>query len=338
MKCNVLAICDDQIVYSEFLVTQLLRMGGKNFRIYKFSSLAKLQVFAMQQEVHCLVISECFEEQVRALPEMCVKQYICLTSDRQRARIKESGDDGKRRRQYIFRYQSVEKIYEQLSELCSEEDFEELLNQEELLEGRLVGIYNPVHRNGQTTFAKSLAAFYGSQGRSVLYLNMEEYAGMIQEKGQNQGDLGEVLYYLKQDIKSINFRLAAFTKKVDNYDMVEPIHMSTELCRITMEEWCAFFQEVVGRSGYEIIILDLDSCVQGLLEILELCQVIYMPICEANGGEDKRTQFEDNLRKLQREGILEKIEKKYLVRVRSDIRSEIEEDVQAQVATMFDSI
>lgn len=335
MKSNVLAICDEQVVYSDFLTKQLLRMEDRVFHICKFSSLEQLLIFNREHKIQYLLISELFKEQIQEMDEVQAKQYFYLTSERRK--VKENDEEEKKPMQYIYRYQSVEEIYEKLIENLWLERPEELAlaSGMEVATTKLIGIYNPVHRNGQTTFAKSLANFYGKRGRRVLYLNMEEYAGITVSNMGKEGDLGEVLYYLKQDIQNINYHLATFTCKVQNYEMVPPILVSKELRDITLEEWMSFLLAIGERSGYEVVILDLDSCVQGLLDILERCDLIYMPILEASGGEDKIEQFMMNLEKLQKEGLQQRIIPKQISYLRNLGKAEVEKEVEVQVGNMF---
>lgn len=337
MKCNVLAICDDQVVYSDFLTKQLLRMEVDSYRVCQFSSVEQLMTYNREHEIQCLLISEVFEDEVREKKEIQAKRYFGLTSEKIKARIRNEDGRGTKEIQYIYRYQSVVEIFEKLKECLLEIEDTEILfskSSDEVIT-KLIGIYNPVHRNGQTTFAKAIANYHGEMGRRVLYLNMEEYAGVVEKPNCCEGDLGEVLYYLKQDIKSINYRLASFTTKIGHYEMVSPIIMSRELRNITEDEWLAFLDEILERSGYEIIVLDLDSCVQGLLEILELCDLVYMPIREDCTGNEKRKQFEVNLQKLQKEKLREKIIYKYIPKVKKENISEVEQEIADYIRFML---
>ncbi len=337
MKCNVLAICDDQIVYSDFLTKQLLRMEEDSFRICRFSTVEQLITYNREHEIQCLLISEVFESEVRERREIQARKYFGLTAEKMKARIRSEEGKSSKDIQYIYRYQSVVDIFEKIKVCLLESNDGEVLfskSSEEVVT-KLIGIYNPVHRNGQTTFARAMANYHGEMGKRVLYLNMEEYAGVVEKSDYCEGDLGEVLYYLKQDIKSINYRLASFTTKIGYYEMVPPIIMSKELRNITGDEWLAFLEEIIERSGYEIIILDLDSCVQGLVEILELCDLVYMPIREDCTGNEKRKQFELNLQRLQKEELKDKIICKNIPVVKKSSTREIEQEIVDYVRHML---
>lgn len=324
-----MAICDEQTVYADLLTTQLLRMKENEFQICKFSTEEQLLTFASKNKVKCLIISDFYES---VIEQISAQVYLCLTAEKRkvesRTLAKSSSEQRSKKVQHVYRYQSIEDIYAKIQD--SLRNLEELLEYKaEEQETQLIGIYNPVHRNGQTMYAKALATAYGKRGLRVLYLSMEEYAGVSDVK--EKGNLGEVLYYLKQDIKSINFRLAAFTKQGLGYEYVEPMVMSQELKNIECEEWIAFLKEIRERSGYELIVLDLDSCIQGLFEILELCNKFYVPIRHEVRGEEKQKQFEENLRRLQKQALKDKIDYKYLPSVLQDNEEEIMTELELYI-------
>ncbi len=331
MQSNILAICDDESEYADFLVKQLLRMREEEFQVCKFSSDQQLLEFSSENKIACLVVSELYES---IMEKVEAKGYLCLTTERRKVNRK-TEEQEKRNIQYVYRYQSIEKLYQKIQE-NQRNSMENASEYQEVEEGeaKFIGLYNPVHRNGQTLFAKALAREYGRLGKRVLYLNMEEYAGVAGEKDRQKGDLGEVLFYLKQDIKSINFRLAAFTKSAEGYEYVEPMAMSQELRGIESEEWMAFLGEIKERSGYDVIILDLDSCIQGLFDILLMCQNVYVPIRREVGGEEKRLQFEENLKRLQMQNLRNKLEYQYLPSVLFDTEDEVIEELRSYVKDM----
>lgn len=330
-----MAICDEQAVYSELFVKQISRMQTKQLRICSFSTMEQLALFSLEREIQCLVISEGYEKQLQETQEIQALQYFCFTTEEMKARMKYVHIAGEKRIQYIYRYQSVEDIYEKITENLWTSYEEDGFEEQGTFMSKLVGVYNPVHRNGQTTFAMALAEYYGTMDRKVLYLSLEEYAGITKREESSEGDLGEVLYYLKKDIKSINYRFPAFVVKKGHYDMVPPILMSHELRSITGEEWLAFLSEIMDQRGYEVIVLDLDSCIQGLLEILELCELVYVPILEGNDGEEKRAQFQINLEKLSKSSIHQKMISKHIMRVKDSDREEVLKGVENQVVEMF---
>lgn len=294
MKNNVLAICDEQVVYADFLTKQWLRMEESLFQICRFTTEEQLLAFARETKITCLLLSEGYEKLAERVE---AKSYFCLTNER---RDLEGVISNKSEpMHYIYRYQSIETIYTMVKQSeCKEIS-------QDTGEMKIIGVYNPVHRNGQTLFTKAMSEYYGKAGKHVLYLNLEEYSGWnIGDSGES---LGEVIYQLKKEPKDLNYRLATLVKKENNYEYIDPMEISCELKKVTEVEWLALLTSIRNGQGYHVLMLDLDSCIDGFLEILELCDVLYMPIRVSAGGEDKRNQFLDNLDRLNRSEVKDKI-------------------------------
>ena len=79
--------------------------------------------------------------------------------------------------------------------------------------GRILGVYSPVHRIGKTTFSLKLGKAL-AQSEDVLYLNLETYAGMGGYfRDQDAPDLANVLYYAKQERDDIGIRIASMVNE-----------------------------------------------------------------------------------------------------------------------------
>ena len=74
------------------------------------------------------------------------------------------------------------------------------------------------------------------------------------------------------------------------------------------------FQQILDKSIYETIILDIGDSVQGLYEILNRCDSIYTLYTKERIGQEKLKQYEENLLRLGHEEILEKTVKQLAVR------------------------
>lgn len=89
--------------------------------------------------------------------------------------------------------------------------------------GRILGVYSPVHRIGKTTFSLKLGKAL-AQSEDVLYLNLETYAGMGGYfRDQDAPDLANVLYYAKQERDDIGIRIASMVKRMGDLDYIPPM-------------------------------------------------------------------------------------------------------------------
>lgn len=171
---------------------------------------------------------------------------------------------------------------------------------------KIIAVYSPIHRVGKTTFALALGKELAKR-EEVLYLNMEEYAGFGERFAREESkNLGDILYYLKQENSNLGLRLGAMVKQQEGLDYIPPIPVCADLKEITPEEWKLLFQQIMEHSVYEVLILDLGESIQGLFQILYLCDRIYMPVLEDQVSEEKLLQYEENLSKLGMESLKEK--------------------------------
>ncbi len=284
---KTLVICDHEEVYADFLSKQLLRTYSKDLVIHNFNTPEQMIDYAKREQISYSLIAEEFQE---SLQHLLKGQYYWITTARE-----------KEYENYIYRYQPAEKIYEKLFGQTGWEERKQRIQKE--ADKKIIGVYNPLHRSGQTSFAKALSDLYGSSGKNVLYLNLEEYAGINEYSEEN---LAKLLYYIKQEKKSIKLRLTGIVSSGEDHDYIKPIFVSEELKRITREEWMHVIQRIQVETGYEVLVLDLDSCIQGFWEILGECSQILVPVRESF-ERDKIEQFLQNLRMTQRTHLIDKI-------------------------------
>ncbi len=287
-ELKALVICDHEEVYADFLSKQLLRTYSNDLVIYNFTTSEQLLQYAKKEQITYSMIAEEFRE---ALEGEIKGQIYWITTTKEKEESRE----------YIYRYQSAERIYERL--FGSSGWKERKRKEQKGVDKKAVGVYNPLHRSGQTTFAKALADVYGRSGKSALYLNLEEYSGAHSNSDES---LAKLLYYLKQDAKSIKLRVAGIVACEESYDYIKPIYVSEELKSVMKDEWTQLLVRLQEETEYEVLVIDFDSCIQGFLDVLESCNQVILPVRESI-DRDKIDQFLENLKLLGRVNLLEKI-------------------------------
>jgi cellulose biosynthesis protein BcsQ len=203
----------------------------------------------------------------------------------------------------IFKYQSAVDILREIFSRYSDEEKQSSYVQVHKGKAKMIAVYSPIHRVGKSTFAMALARAYAAE-KKTLYLNLEEYAGEVLEDG---GGLGEILYYMRQGDKNLRMRIDALAHEKEGYYYLLPIELSEDLKDICVAEWLALFRELLATSGYERVILDIGDSVQGLFDILELCDCVYMPVLRDEISERKLRRFEQNLNRMQLENLPKQI-------------------------------
>lgn len=160
----------------------------------------------------------------------------------------------------------------------------------------IIGIYSPVHRIGKTRFALRLGKQL-SQTTSVLYLNLEDYCGNPESfPEKNRQTLDDLLYYMRQDNVNLGLKLSTMIGQIENLDYLAPIRHHQDLCSVQSSEWLELFNMLLEKSIYQILILDLGDCIDGLYEVLKHCTKVYTPYLEEPTAKAKLAQYEEDLR------------------------------------------
>ncbi len=285
MSSKNLVICDPETNYASRLAAFL---GGKRelaLQVKIYRSLDQVQEAQEDMTIHIMIVSgEYSYEQRRTVN---AGKVIVLSVD---------GKDNLGENEIsVYKYQSGNEIYMQMLQACAEDGEDEILRTGKKGKGKIIGIYSPVHRTGQTTFAINKGNEL-SRDHNVLYLNLETYAGLgghfPEERGRN---LSALLYYAKQETGNLGIVLSTVVKTLGSLYYVPPVLYPDDIRSVTKREWVWLFHEILRTSIYDILILDLGECIQGLHEILEICDTIYLPEADDRFAASKLVQFQESL-------------------------------------------
>ena len=286
-----LVICDREIRYADSLGENITMREDLAVKVYVCSSLEKVSALAQEKPIHIFVVDESYPYEERKQIE--ANQVFVLG----RGRVIDLGYEECQ----VGKYQCADEIIREIFEVYVDKTKENVMRSMRKERARLLAVYSPLHRIGKSTFAIAMGKECATKKR-VLYLNLEEHAGMTIESGLN---LGDILYYVKQGNGNIGIRLQAAVRKIDNLDYLMPIPISRDLKEVSEKEWKMLLEELLEGSRYELIIMDLGESLQGLYSILEQCDRIYMPILDDHISQNKLKQFDNSLKQMN----LEKLER-----------------------------
>ncbi|MDY5700388.1 MAG: hypothetical protein SPK68_04765 [Lachnospiraceae bacterium] len=260
---HILAVCDSEAEYSYGLADYLSTGKGFPFEVQAFTSLANLKEFAKKHPISiALVAQKDYEDRLRQLP---IDHIILLREEKESLATEEKT---------LWKYQSCEKLMRELLEWIAEEGImgRPIAGGKQM---KLVGIYSPVGKCLKTSFSFVLGQLLGKKHK-VLYLNLECYSGLGKLlKKEFTTDMSELLYYLQNTPERFAYRMGSMTERVGGLDILPPFGSFLDFVSVNKEEWIQFFREIERGSDYEYVILDLSDAIQGLFDILRLCNVIY---------------------------------------------------------------
>ena len=166
----------------------------------------------------------------------------------------------------IYKYQSVRRIFAQIVETCLDQDNAGLFLVPRKGGRRLIVVYSPIHRIGKTRFAKALGHVLS---RKEIRL------------GGKSASLADLLYYSRQEQNHLGLRLASMVKEEDGLAVLDPIPVSLDLKEVAWEDWNSLILQILKKGPYQNLILDVSESVQGLFDILKICDVWYLPYIES---------------------------------------------------------
>ncbi len=291
MNEKTLVICDKEARYAKGLGDNLSERSEFMFKVYAFTDLQYVDSFLEKHKVNLLLIDDSFTQEERK--HFQAEQIFVLT--------KGSCKDLDENEVEIFKYQCTESILAEVLDTYLRKSNVTILKKFKKQSKKIIAVYSPIHRIGKTTFAMALSREF-SKEKKTLYLNLEGYSGLREE----EKNLGDLFYYLRQEQEELGTRLSMLVRKQESVEYIAPMPMITDLKDISVNEWKQLFQRILDESVYENVVLDLDECVDGLFEILQLCDWVYMPIIEEEISHRKACGFEESLMRLHMEEILKK--------------------------------
>lgn len=300
-------ICDVQKEYSENLFKILIeRLSGK-FQFHIFHDIEKMREFLKSSDIQILLIAEEYgDEQIKSIKS---EKIFVISEER-----KKYGDSAGI---FIYRYQSAGKIIEEI--FPSDRTYTKKQKpriRDEPAAGGIIGVYSPVHRIGKTRFALRTGRHLAAKS-PALYLNLEGCSGGKYYFSDACGyDMGDLLYYVRQEGVSQGIRISIMTDQTKGLDYIFPMKNEIDFRAVRGEEWLGLLDTIQKKCIYESIILDLGDSINGLFDILRRCGRIYTPYIEDGISAAKIEQYEKNLQQAGYGDILSRTVKKKMKRLR----------------------
>ncbi len=282
MEHKLLVLCDPEEDYAQQMSEYLRKKKEASWEIYMFTDPVKLVEFAQTNKMEILLIAEsAYGEFVSDLPA----ELIIL--------LNESGLIQKEGMVNIDKYQEAEKVRQQILACYVELEKEFFPRLKATGSAKLIGMYSPVRRCLQTTFALTYGQLLAQQHRT-LYISFERYGSFEEWQDTKRQDLCSLLYF-QQEEESVLIHLQAMVQRFGNLEYVVPMLNGENLLYVTLKEWQKLLQSITESGEYEYVILDLSEGMQGLFEILRMCNKIYTIVKEDAGAKKKILQYEQLL-------------------------------------------
>ena len=296
---KIMVVYDEDAFYAERLSDYVNRKEKGVFKAQAFTSKERLEEFAKVNKIDVFLTGskECTED-IAALQSV---QKIHLTEDRRISGVGEGAE--------IYKYQSGDDIIREVMEAYCE-----LPGSQEVLPGllpknkRIIGVYSPVGRCGKTSLALSIGQILAKEEK-VLFITLDTFTGfshLLDEQWKR--DMSDLLYYYKQG-RFHGLRLNTIIYYLGDMAWLPPLRYPDDYSQVTAEEMAGFLVQIIHESAYETIVLDIGNYDRQVLPILDICQVVYMPVKEDLISQAKLKEFESYMEKFGSSSIRDKFHK-----------------------------
>ena len=294
-KSDILALCDREEEYVQSFAEFIKKYKDLPWELHAYTSIEELRRGEGQNFISVLIVAEStFSPEWKGLKAGCT------------VLLNESGVVRYPDFKNVDKYQCAENVVRELIESYAQVAESPLPRLVQGRKAKLLGIYSPVRRCLQTSFALTLSHML-ARDSPTLYLNFEHYAGISSVLPDMQvRDLGDLLYFLNGEGDKFFLRMETLIQKQGGLDYIPPMKAGENLLTVTPKEWQRLLSKMEEMGKYEYIILDLSESIQGLFEIMRRCSKIFTLIGNDKAAEGKLLQYEQLLAMYQAEEILQK--------------------------------
>ena len=329
-KEAVMVLFDREAEYARLLSEFLRRQKELPWEIHTYTKMEELLEREKNGEVTMLVVAESScRDTLSTLEPAC------------QAILNESGTLRFHQFPNINKYQEADKVWKELLELYVETVGTQLPFLCAEYKTKFIGIYSPVHRCLQSSFALTLGQLL-SEKHPTLYLNFEHYIGIAELLPERQSrDLADLLYFLTGDAGKFSLRMQTVIQHKGGLDYIPPMRNGQNLLEIPPEEWRNLFQRIEELGKYEYVILDLSESIQGLFEVLQICTRVFTLTKEDKMSRMKLDQYEQLLALCEKDTVKGKTRKlalpffqKLPTEMEQFTRGELAEYVRKEIAML----
>jgi len=294
-----MAVYDGDPFYAERLSDYVNRKEKGVFEAQAFTSGESLSKFASEHDIDVLLTG--FPADEKAISEVKSAQKIYLTEDPKNSPDSEIAE--------IYKYQSGDDIIrEVMAAYCETPEAKTELPGLFSKEKKIIGVYSPLGRCGKTSLALSAGQILAKEEK-VLFITLDTFTGFTGLMDtQWKRDLSDLIYYYKQG-RFQALRLNSIVYYLGDMAWIPPIRFPDDYNQITAEEMANFLVTILDQCGYSTIVLDVGNYGRQVMPLLDICQVIYMPVKEDLISQAKLEEFEKHMDGLGKQKIKDKIHK-----------------------------
>lgn len=319
MKRLRLVICDTDEIYCRRLDEYLRNHLNLGFDIVSFTEFELMEQFAKKNNVELLLIAESLFAEIdqARLPES-LRNVLILDEGLGGNCVVREDTDGVTTK-YVTKYQPASDLAKDVISFCTEEsgDFTGLGIQTVAGKGRVISLYSPLSKCGQTTLAVSIAEFLARKSKTI-FLSFESFSTLSDYLGIDyEEDISDLIYYTDCEHDKFSLYLEKIKRNKNNVDYVMPAKTAMQIKEIGFEKVAELYKLLTCECGYDNIVVDLTELPDGFFDIASLSYRIFT-ITKDNLRDDRvMRMYDEILRQSELEDIIEKTVKCQLPDIRN---------------------
>ncbi|MCI8454483.1 MAG: hypothetical protein HFE84_07705 [Lachnospiraceae bacterium] len=292
---KIMAVYDEDPFYAERLSDYINRKERGIFKAQAFTSKESLAEYSRGHEIDVLLTGDVSD--FEGTDTISTRQKLYLTGDEHTA-----GPN------CIYKYQSGDDIIrEVMAVYCELPEAAAIFPGLKEKGKQIVGIYSPVNRCGKTSLALAVGQLLAKEEK-VLFVCLDSFTGftgLIDECWKR--DLSDLIYYYKQGRYNA-IRLNSVIYYLGDMAWLPPIRFPEDFNQISSGEMAEMMAQILKGSDYETLVLDIGDYGKQVTPLLEICQMVYMPVREDAVSRAKLREFEEYLEAAGKRGLKEKLQ------------------------------
>ena len=174
----------------------------------------------------------------------------------------------------ICKYQSIDKIYNELAELYAQERNEyTFTGGNDDIACPVIGFTSAAGGTGKTSLSVAYARKLAEQGYQVLYISLESYASLdnfFDEKGD--ASLSNVLFSLKCKKGNLVAKINNSVRQIyGGIYYIASADNPMEVVEVKKDEWKEFFEAATGTGKYNCVVVDLPDAITDVAHSVMNC-------------------------------------------------------------------
>jgi len=290
MSRPLLAICDTEKDYCRRLDEYLRDHLNLSFELYSFTDTEIFKEFVKDKIPALSVLSQSVYSELKGGAKE-LKNILVL--DEAVSFVNEDEEPEEKNICHISKYLPAGKIIDGILDFCVKipDNIGNLDAERGTDKLKLLGLFSPLSRCGQTAFAVKLCEELSKHGKTML-LNFDSFSMVNMIMGQDaEEDLTDLLYYAECEEGKFTVYLERIKRTARSFDYIPPAKTASQIKEITFERVKTLTKLLSDTAGYEYIVLDLSEFPDGLCDILRLCNRVFTIVGENRTENYKLEQY-----------------------------------------------